>query len=48
MSKTIKIEELIELLQYQLSKGGKTVQYQGTLLVPERGNTIIITTEKQY
>lgn len=45
--KTITIETLIAYLEVEKSKGGKTVQYQGTLLIPERGNLILITTEYQ-
>jgi hypothetical protein len=45
--KTILIDELILLLETEKQKGGKTIEYSGTLLVPENGNKILVTTEKQ-
>ena len=44
---SIKIEILIEYLKKELEKGGKTIKYHGTLLCPENGNSIIITSEVQ-
>jgi hypothetical protein len=45
--KTILIDELILLLETEKQSGGKTIEYSGTLLVPENGNKILVTTEKQ-
>jgi|LakMenEpi03Aug12_release.lakeMendotaPanAssembly.Ray.scaffolds.fasta_scaffold1172111_2 hypothetical protein len=45
--KTILIDELILLLETEKQNGGKTIEYSGTLLVPENGNKILVTTEKQ-
>jgi hypothetical protein len=45
--KLITIDEMISLLKIEKEKGGKTIEYSGTLLVPENGNSILITTEKQ-
>jgi hypothetical protein len=45
--KTISIDELILLLETEKQNGGKTIEYSGTLLVPENGNKILVTTEKQ-
>jgi hypothetical protein len=47
MKKTIGLSELIKRLQAEYLKGGETVEYDGTLLIPETGNTIILTTETQ-
>jgi hypothetical protein len=44
---SIKIEILIEYLVKEIEKGGKTIEYNGTLLCPENGNSIIITSEIQ-
>lgn len=48
MQKTIDINELIKILEQERNNGGKTVGYEGTVLVVETGNSIIITTKKQY
>jgi hypothetical protein len=45
--KTILIDELILLLETEKQNGGKTIEYSGTLLIPENGNKILVTTEKQ-
>jgi hypothetical protein len=45
--KEISLDQLIKSLQEARAKGGKTVKYKGTILVPETGNEIIISTEKQ-
>ena len=45
--KKISIEQLIEYLKQELENGGKTIEYKGTLVCIENGNSIIITTEKQ-
>ena len=42
------ILELIERLKSESKKGCKSVQITGTILSPESGNTIIVTTESQY
>lgn len=46
--KTLTITELILLLKSEAMKGGKTVQINGTILCPENGNSIIISTQKQF
>jgi len=43
----ISIELLIQLLQKEQQKGGTTIEYNGTLICPENGNSIILTGEKQ-
>jgi len=45
--KIITIDEMISLLETEKQNGGETIEYSGTLLVPENGNKILITTEKQ-
>lgn len=45
--KEISINELIKILEKEKEKGAETVSYKGTL-VSENGNSIIITTERQY
>lgn len=45
--KEISLDQLIKSLQNTKDRGGKTVKYDGTLLVPETGNEIILTTKKQ-
>jgi hypothetical protein len=45
--KEISINELIKILEKEKQKGAETVFYKGTL-VSENGNSIIITTERQY
>ena len=46
--KVLPIDELINRLQEAKSRGGKTVEFNGTILVPENGNTVILTTEPQH
>jgi hypothetical protein len=45
---TLPIKILITRLQEQMKKGGKNVKISGTVLVPETGNSIIVSTEKQF
>jgi hypothetical protein len=45
-TKSLTIEDLIQRLQEEQKKGGKTVKYFGTVYVPETG-MIIISTEPQ-
>ena len=43
----VKIEDLIKVLEEQVSKGVTKVQLNGTLMSEEDGNLIILSTEKQ-
>jgi hypothetical protein len=43
----VKIEDLIKLLEEQVSKGVTKVQLNGTLMSEDDGNLIILSTEKQ-
>jgi len=43
----ISIELLIQLLKKEQQGGGTTIQFNGTLLCPENGNSIILSSEKQ-
>lgn len=43
----LSIDELISKLQAEKELGGKTVRCTGTLLIPELGNKVLISTEKQ-
>lgn len=45
--KTLTIVELIELLENEIKEGASIVQVDGTILIPDNGNKIVITTEKQ-
>jgi hypothetical protein len=45
--KTLTIVELIELLSNEIKSGASIVQVDGTILIPDNGNKIVITTEKQ-
>lgn len=45
--KTLTIIELIELLENERKSGASIVQLEGTILIPDNGNKIVITTEKQ-
>ncbi len=45
--KKIKIKTLIKSLKDVKKRGGKFVHYEGTLIVYETGNQIILTTETQ-
>jgi hypothetical protein len=45
--KTISIEELIKILQDEQQKGAQTVEYKGTV-ISDNGNSILLTTEKQF
>jgi len=46
--KTLTIVELIELLENERKNGASIVQVEGTILIPDNGNKIIITTQKQW
>jgi len=43
----VKIEELIKMLEAQVKKGVTKVDIKGTLMSPQDGNAIIVSTEKQ-
>ena len=45
--KTLTIVALIELLENEIRNGASIVQVDGTILIPDNGNKIVITTEKQ-
>ena len=45
--KTLTIVELIKLLDNEIKEGASIVQVDGTILIPDNGNKIVITTEKQ-
>ena len=45
--KTLTIVELIKLLENEIKEGASIVQFDGTILIPDNGNKIVITTEKQ-
>ena len=45
--KETNLECLIAALKELQSKGIKTVQFEGTLMSKEDGNTIVLTTENQ-
>jgi len=45
--KTFTIVELIELLENEIKKGASIVQVDGTILIPDNGNKILVTTQKQ-
>ena len=42
------LEELIKRLEEEKSRGGKTVSINGTLIVKETGNSVVITNEQQW
>lgn len=46
--KTLTIVELIELLENERKNGASIVQVEGTILIPDNGNKIIITTQEQW
>jgi hypothetical protein len=46
--KEISLDQLIKSLQDARARGGKTVKYKGTILVPETGNEIIISSDPQF
>ncbi|AFL83524.1 hypothetical protein Belba_0877 [Belliella baltica DSM 15883] len=46
--KKVKLKTLIKALKEVKKKGGKYVQYEGTLFIKEMGNEIILTTEMQW
>ena len=46
--KKVKIKSLIKSLKEVKNRGGKFVYYEGTLIVYETGNEIILTTEPQF
>ena len=41
------LDELIKMLEEEKESGAEFVMFQGTILTPENGNKIIVTTEKQ-
>ena len=45
--KTLTIVELIKLLENEIKDGASIVQIGGTIIIPDNGNKILITTEKQ-
>jgi len=45
--KEVKIEDLIKVLEEQVKKGVTKLQIKGTLVSPQDGNLIILSTEKQ-
>lgn len=45
--KTLTIVELIELLADELRSGATTVKVDGTIFIPDNGNKILVTTQKQ-
>ena len=45
--KTFTIVELIELLENEIKNGASIVQVDGTILIPDNGNKILVTTQKQ-
>lgn len=44
---TMTIAELIEMLQRERDTGASIVQIEGTILISDNGNKILVTTEKQ-
>ena len=44
----ITLDELIKRLQEEKLKGGNTVSINGTLIVKETGNSVILTNEQQW
>lgn len=46
--KKVKLKTLIKALKEVKKKGGKYVQFEGTLFVKETGNEIILSTEPQF
>ena len=45
--KTFTIDELIKILEDEIKDGASIVQVDGTILIPDNGNKIIVSTEKQ-
>ena len=45
--KTLTIIELIELLENEIKNGASIVQVDGTIIIPDNGNKILVTTQKQ-
>ncbi len=45
--KTLTIVELIELLENEIKGGASIIQVDGTILIPDNGNKILVTTQKQ-
>lgn len=41
------IDELIAMLKLEKEMGVEFILFDGTILVPENGNKIVLTTEKQ-
>jgi hypothetical protein len=45
--KALTIVELIQLLENEIKDGASIVMVDGTILIPDNGNKILITTKKQ-
>lgn len=45
--KTLTILKLIKLLEDEMKSGADIVQIDGTIIIPDNGNKILITTEEQ-
>lgn len=41
------LDELIEMLEAEKEMGVEFLLFEGTILTPENGNKIVLTTEKQ-
>jgi hypothetical protein len=44
----IALDELIKRLEEEKRKGGKTIAIDGTLIVKENGNSVVITNQQQW
>lgn len=45
--KKISIDDLIKLLESEVAKGATHVIYSGTIVAPQNGNSVVITTDPQ-
>jgi len=45
--KEMLIEDLIKILNEEAKKGSKKIQLEGTLMIQESGNMVILSTEDQ-
>ena len=41
------IDEIIKMLEAEKEMGAEQILFEGTIMIPENGNKIILTTEKQ-
>ena len=41
------LDELIKMLEEEKESGAEFLMFEGTILIPENGNKIVITTENQ-